>query len=294
MKARRWQGVAVLATIAALLAGFASGAEAKTEAGSAAADPYKVGIVYSRTGLLAAYGAQYIQGLRYGLAYATKGTMRVNGRPIQLTVADDGTDPTKAVAAGRDLIGKGYKILAGSVSSGCRAPDGAARRAEQGPLHLRPRSRGSRDHRHQPLYLPLRAPDVPGREDLGYVPARRRQEDHGLRAGLGLRRRQLRRRQPGHRPGPHGQPPARSALGAGLHPVRAAGEAGESRPALRCLGRVTTAPAMWRALEQQGVFGVSNKITTGLPSARPGSRSATSPRRSTSSRTTSRRRRRTR
>jgi branched-chain amino acid transport system substrate-binding protein len=26
----------------------------------------------------------------------------------------------------------------------------------------------------------------------------------------------------------------------------------------------TTAPAMWRALEQQGVFGVSNKITTGL------------------------------
>jgi branched-chain amino acid transport system substrate-binding protein len=27
----------------------------------------------------------------------------------------------------------------------------------------------------------------------------------------------------------------------------------------------TTAPAMWRALEQQGVFGVSNKITTGLP-----------------------------
>ena len=26
----------------------------------------------------------------------------------------------------------------------------------------------------------------------------------------------------------------------------------------------TTAPAMWRALEQQGAFGVSNKITTGL------------------------------
>ncbi|MDQ3066913.1 MAG: ABC transporter substrate-binding protein, partial [Actinomycetota bacterium] len=27
----------------------------------------------------------------------------------------------------------------------------------------------------------------------------------------------------------------------------------------------TTAPAMWRALEQQGAFGVANKITTGLP-----------------------------
>ena len=118
MKARRWQSVAVLAAVTALLAGFASGAEAKTEAVGASAEPYKVGIVYSRTGLLAAYGAEYIQGLRYGLAYATKGTNRVNGRPIQLTVVDDGTDPTKAVAAGKDLIGKGYKILAGSVSSG--------------------------------------------------------------------------------------------------------------------------------------------------------------------------------
>ena len=44
--------------------------------------------------------------------------MKVNGRSIELTVVDDGTDPTKAVAAGKDLIGKGYKILAGSVSSG--------------------------------------------------------------------------------------------------------------------------------------------------------------------------------
>ena len=78
MQARRWKGVAVLAAVTALLAGFASGAEAKTDVGTgaSAASPIKVGIVYSRTGLLATYGAQYIQGLRYGLAYATKGTMR--------------------------------------------------------------------------------------------------------------------------------------------------------------------------------------------------------------------------
>ena len=50
MKARRWQSVAVLAAVTALLAGFASGAEAKTEVAGAAAEPYKVGIVYSRTG----------------------------------------------------------------------------------------------------------------------------------------------------------------------------------------------------------------------------------------------------
>jgi len=120
MQARHWRGVAAFAAVTTLLAAFAGGAQARTDGGSGttAAASYKVGIVYSRTGLLAAYGAEYIQGLRYGLAYATKGTMKVNGRPIELTIVDDGTDPTKAVAAGRDLIGKGYKILAGSVSSG--------------------------------------------------------------------------------------------------------------------------------------------------------------------------------
>jgi branched-chain amino acid transport system substrate-binding protein len=125
MQARRWKGIAALVAATALLAGFASGAEARTAAGtstdSAAADPIKVGIVYTRTGLLATYGAQYIQGLRYGLAYATKGTNSVNGRKIELTIVDDGFDATKAVAAGKDLIGKGYKILAGSVGSGIAA-----------------------------------------------------------------------------------------------------------------------------------------------------------------------------
>ena len=119
-RSRHWHGAAALATATLLLAGFAGSAEAKPDApaGSTAAAAYKVGIVYSRTGLLAAYGAQYIQGLRYGIAYATQGKNAVNGRKIELTVVDDGTDPVKAVAAGKDLIGKGYKILAGSVSSG--------------------------------------------------------------------------------------------------------------------------------------------------------------------------------
>ncbi len=117
MRARRWHQAAVGAVVlaAAVLAG---GAQARPAESTAAAEPIRIGVVYSRTGLLASYGAQYIQGLRYGLAYATQGRMTVNGRRIELTLADDGTDPTKAVAAGRDLIGKGYKILVGSVSSG--------------------------------------------------------------------------------------------------------------------------------------------------------------------------------
>lgn len=114
---KRWHMLAALITGIAVLAGIGATARVADAAPSANA-PIKVGIVYSRTGLLAAYGAEYIQGLRYGLAYATKGTNAINGRKIELTVVDDATDPVKAVAAGKDLIGKGYKILAGSVSSG--------------------------------------------------------------------------------------------------------------------------------------------------------------------------------
>jgi branched-chain amino acid transport system substrate-binding protein len=119
----RWSRLAVAATSACLVAGFAGAAASaqpsgKESAARKAADPVKVGIIYSRTGLLSAYGAQYIQGLKLGLSYATKGTNKVNGRKIEITAVDDGTDPAKAVTAAKDLIGRGYKIIGGSVSSG--------------------------------------------------------------------------------------------------------------------------------------------------------------------------------
>lgn len=112
--------LAILGIVAAsLLTGLAATAQAGSSGGAeASADPINVGIIYSRTGFLAAYGAEYIQGLRYGLSYATGGTLSVGGRKIELTVIDDAGDPAKAVAAGKDLIGKGVKILAGTVSSG--------------------------------------------------------------------------------------------------------------------------------------------------------------------------------
>jgi branched-chain amino acid transport system substrate-binding protein len=102
-----------------LLAGTATAA-ARVESGSKASakSPVKVGIVYSRTGALAGFGAEYLQGFKAGLQYLTKGTNTVNGHKLQITYVDDGTDAAKAVAAGKDLIGQGYKILAGSASSG--------------------------------------------------------------------------------------------------------------------------------------------------------------------------------
>jgi branched-chain amino acid transport system substrate-binding protein len=79
---------------------------------------YNVGIVYSRTGLLSAYGAEEVEGFKYGLSYATKGTNKVNGKSINVTYVDDKTDAATAVNAAKDLIGQGYKIIGGTVSSG--------------------------------------------------------------------------------------------------------------------------------------------------------------------------------
>jgi branched-chain amino acid transport system substrate-binding protein len=78
----------------------------------------KVGLVYSRTGLLAAYGAQFEQGFKAGLDYATHGTGKAAGHPIEVTEQDDAGDPAKAVAEAKDLIGKGTTILAGTTDSG--------------------------------------------------------------------------------------------------------------------------------------------------------------------------------
>jgi len=83
-----------------------------------AASSYNVGIIYSRTGLLAAYGGEEIEGFKDGLNYATNGTNKVNGKTINVTYVDDKTDPATAVNAAKDLIGQGYKIIGGSVSSG--------------------------------------------------------------------------------------------------------------------------------------------------------------------------------
>jgi branched-chain amino acid transport system substrate-binding protein len=83
-----------------------------------AAESVNVGIVYSKTGPLAAYGEAYYEGLQAGIDYATGGTGEVDGTKLNLTYHDDGGDPDKAVSVAKDLIGQDYKILAGTVVSG--------------------------------------------------------------------------------------------------------------------------------------------------------------------------------
>jgi branched-chain amino acid transport system substrate-binding protein len=101
----------------ALAAGCGSPKQAAAPTPGSSA-PINIGIVYSQTGPLASYGQQYAEGLKAGFAYATKGTEKIGNRPLNVSYADDAGDPAKAVAAAKDFIGKGYKILAGSTASG--------------------------------------------------------------------------------------------------------------------------------------------------------------------------------
>ncbi|MFB8024778.1 substrate-binding domain-containing protein [Streptomyces sp. NPDC056465] len=116
---RRTLTAAVLGATGLLLVGCTAAGQAGGSGGGSGADEaVKVGLVYSRTGLLAAYGKQYRDGFMAGLDYATKGTGKADGHPIEVTEQDDAGDPGKAVSAAKNLIGKGYKVLAGTTDSG--------------------------------------------------------------------------------------------------------------------------------------------------------------------------------
>jgi branched-chain amino acid transport system substrate-binding protein len=108
---------ALVAAVAVTAAGCGSPKEAATGGDSSSA-PINVGVVYSQSGPLAGYGAQYAEGFKAGLAYATGGTGKLGDRTINVTYADDAGDPVKAVSAAKDLIGRGYQVLAGSTASG--------------------------------------------------------------------------------------------------------------------------------------------------------------------------------
>jgi branched-chain amino acid transport system substrate-binding protein len=106
---------AAITAAALVVAGCGSPQQAASDNGDG---PLRVGIVYSQTGPLASYGQQYADGFKAGLAYATHDTGKIGDRAVEVTYADDAGDPAKAVAAAKDLIGKGYRVLAGSTSSG--------------------------------------------------------------------------------------------------------------------------------------------------------------------------------
>jgi branched-chain amino acid transport system substrate-binding protein len=115
---RAFSSLALLGVTALAAAACSSPQQAANGGNATDTTPYKVGIVYSQTGALASYGKQYMEGFRAGLAYATNGTNKVGSHPVEVTEQDDAGDPAKAVSAAKDLIGKGVKVLAGSTASG--------------------------------------------------------------------------------------------------------------------------------------------------------------------------------
>jgi branched-chain amino acid transport system substrate-binding protein len=109
------QGLARAATAALLVLVLAAH-------GNAAAGPEKAsvefGFITSTSGLLANYSKAYVDGFYAGLDYATHRTGIVNGHKVIVTLRDDGGDAVKAVAAAKELIGSGTKIIGGAISSG--------------------------------------------------------------------------------------------------------------------------------------------------------------------------------
>lgn len=88
------------------------------QTGDSAARTVQVGVIYSETGPLAAYGEQYRQGLEAGLDYATDGSGAVGDTTIELDYRDDTGSPDTAVTIAKEMIGDEVDILAGTVSSG--------------------------------------------------------------------------------------------------------------------------------------------------------------------------------
>jgi branched-chain amino acid transport system substrate-binding protein len=258
----------LLLVVAALVLGLgASSASARTDGSgsshAADASSVKVGVIYSRSGLLAAYGAEYIQGLRLGLLYATNGTNKVNGRKIELTTVDDAGDPAKAISAAKDLIGKGYKILAGSTSSGVA-------------LQMAPLA-----DQNRVLFIsgPAASDAITGINKYTFRSGRQTYQDtltaDAFLTGVG-RRIVVFAQDTAFGNGNYAA--VNAVLGGKGHTVSKilvplsasdftpfARQAKQANPDLLFVAWAgTTAAPMWKALDQQGVFGVSNKVVTGL------------------------------
>ena len=86
---------------------------------ASAADAYKIAHVYGKTGPFEAYAKQSHVGLMMGIEYATKGTMAVNGRKIEVIEKDTQLKPD----LGKTLLAEAYgdddvTLAVGPVSSG--------------------------------------------------------------------------------------------------------------------------------------------------------------------------------
>ncbi len=97
---------------------FALTAGMSLAAGAAAADDLKIALIYGRTGPLEAYAKQTEIGLRMGFEYATKGSMKIDGRNILIVTKDDQSKPDLARTALQEAYEDDHADIAiGTTSS---------------------------------------------------------------------------------------------------------------------------------------------------------------------------------
>ena len=263
---KRWYKLAALVAGVATLAGVGATARVADAAPSATA-PVQVGIVYSRTGRWPRTASSTSRASGRARLRDQGHEQAVGDRKIELTEVDDAGDPAKAVSAAKDLIGKGvqdhrrlHRLRGGAAGR-------AARRAEQGAVHLRPGrdrrgDRGRTSTRSAPAGSRTRTCSPPSRSSAT-SPARRSSSSprtgafgHGNEAAVKKVMRSSAARGDRRRSWCRPAPPSSPRSPAGQEPAH--------RTCCSSPGPAPTAPAMWRALDQQGVFSSVHKVVTGL------------------------------
>ena len=159
----------------------------------------KIALIADKTGPLEAYAKQTSAGFAMGLAYATDGTMMVDGHKLVVIEKDSQTKPD----VGRNLLNEAYnddgaEIAVGGTSSAVALAMLPVAQDNKKIFIVEP-AVAELDHRRQmePLHLPHRPQFHPGR---GLERARDRQAGHGggdAGAGLCLRPRLRHRLQDG-------------------------------------------------------------------------------------------------
>ena len=277
MRRRLLKALVVVGAVA-LLAGAGTVRCDHASASHASASGYNVGIVYSRTGLLSAYGAEYVEGLQVRHPVRDQRHRQGQRQDDQPLLRRRRDRSGHRRLADEELHRPGLHDHRRRGLLGRRAAGGADRRPEPRALHLRPRGLG-RGHGAQQVHVPLGPPDLPGRR------RRRRPTCSGsgknvvvfaqdsafgqgnyaaVKAIIGGK---------GHTVTPIYVP----LIGDRLDAVRPAGEAGEPGPALRRVGRldrhvdVVGARPAERLLERQ-VDRHRPRRAGDLPELRPGGR----------------------
>ena len=154
---RRRLRVAVLATVAALCAALAGTASARVDArGHRPRRSSRSASSTRRPAVSRPSAKRNLDGFRAGLAY-TKG--KCGGYTINPTYIDDATDPATAIAAFKNQVGQGVKIIAGTASSGIALQLGPLA-AQNNVLYITSGARVRRDHRPEPEHVPRRPADA--------------------------------------------------------------------------------------------------------------------------------------